>query len=260
MPVIRSGILPIRSEARAHRESPARSRPRHRHDRPPAVRRVRRAPRPVRLRRHLRARASRGRRARVPARRAGAGARAGADDRALSRRQLRLGLQLGGRGRPARASAEAARPRLAVDRDQRVRHRRVHRLVPGGRRRADARGQPRHARCGRRAQPGRVLQPSGRDRAVRPAPRAWLGAAARRQVLVPGQRDGRPLADGREDPGRIRPHRRRGGQADEVGRPDHRARRVRLVRAEHADLRDLGRRSCSSTASTTSSTSRCTPT
>ena len=48
----------------------------------------------------------------------------------------------------------------------------------------------------RRAQPGRVLQPSRRHRAVRPAPRARLGGAARRQVLVPRQRDGRPLADG----------------------------------------------------------------
>ncbi len=44
-----------------------------------------------------------GRRARVPTRRAGAGARAGADHRPLSRRQFRLGLQLGGWGRSARA-------------------------------------------------------------------------------------------------------------------------------------------------------------
>ena len=40
-------------------------------------------------------------------RRAGAGARAGADDHALSRRQLRLRLQLGGRRRPGRPSGRA---------------------------------------------------------------------------------------------------------------------------------------------------------
>ena len=78
-PVIRTEIVPIgRSEARARRESPARPRPRHRRHRPSALRRLRRAPRPVRLRRHLRARAPRGRRTRVPPRRAGADARAGA--------------------------------------------------------------------------------------------------------------------------------------------------------------------------------------
>ena len=60
----------------------------------------------------------------------GAGARAGADRHALSRRQLRLGLQLGGRRRPRRRAAAPARPRLDVDRDQPVRHQRVHRLVP----------------------------------------------------------------------------------------------------------------------------------
>ena len=38
---------------------------------------------------------------------------------------------------------------------------------------------------------------------VGPAPRARLGEAARRQVLVPGQRDGRSLADGAQDRDRI---------------------------------------------------------
>ena len=89
---------------------------------------------------------------------------------------------------------------------------------------------------------GRILQPSRRHRALRPAPRARLGAAARRQVLVPRQRDGRPLADGREDRRRIWPHRRRGGQDDEVDRSDDRARRLRLLGPQHADLRRLGGR------------------
>ena len=48
------------------------------------------------------------------------------------------------------SSGRAARPRLALDRDQPVRHQRVHRLVPHGRRRADARRQSRHARAARR--------------------------------------------------------------------------------------------------------------
>ena len=39
--------------------------------------------------------------------------------------------------------------------------------------------------------------PSGTE-VLRPAPRPRLGRAARRQVLVPRQRDGRPLADGRK--------------------------------------------------------------
>ena len=61
----------------------------------------------------------------------------GADDHALPRRQLRLRLQLGGRRRPGRGAPAPARPRLALDRAQHVRHQRVHRLVP--RRRASSR-------------------------------------------------------------------------------------------------------------------------
>ena len=76
---------------------------------------------------------------------------------------------------------------------------------------------------------------------VGPAPRSRLRAAARREVLVPRQRDGRTLADGSEDGPRVRPHRGRGREDDEVGRSRHRARRVRLLRPQHADLRQLGR-------------------
>ncbi len=43
---------------------------------------------------------------------------------------------------------------------------------------------------------------------VGPAPQARLGEAARREVLVPRQRDGRPVADGGQDRDGIRPHRR----------------------------------------------------
>ena len=116
-------------------------------------------------------------------------------------------------GRTASARSQqrprAARSRLDVDRDQRVRHQRVHRLVPRRRHRADAGGQSRHARRRCRPQHGRVLQPPRRHDAVRPAPHARLGQAARREVLVPRQRDGRAVADGGQDRRRIRPHRRR---------------------------------------------------
>ena len=166
-----------------------------------------------------------------------------------------------GRTASARSSERprAARPRLDVDRDQHVRHQRVHRLVPRGRHRADAGGQPRHARrrCG--AQPGRVLQPSRRHGAVRPAPQARLGQAARRQVLVPRQRDGRPVADGGEDRDRVRPHRRRGGQDDEVDRSRRSSWPPAARRAATCRPSAPGKTRCWSTPSTTSSTSRCTP-
>ena len=85
-------------------------------------------------------------------------------------------------------------------RTQHVRHQRIHRLVPGRRGRADAGGQSRHARrrCG--AQPRRILQPSRAAPTGRTCARSpRLGEAARRQVLVPRQRDGWPLADGAQD-------------------------------------------------------------
>ena len=195
---------------RTRRASSLASRLRDRHHRSAPVRRLRRASRPLRLWRHLRARPSRPPTSKGFRRDVLALVRElGADHHALSRRQLRLRLQLGGRRRPGRAAAAPARSRLDVDRDQPVRHQRVHRLVPRRRHRADAGGQPRHARrrCG--AQPGRVLQPPRRHGAVRPAPHARLGQAARREVLVPRQRDGWAVADGGQDRDRVRPHRAR---------------------------------------------------
>ena len=135
----------------------------------------------------------------VPRRCARARARARADDHALSRRQLRLRLQLGGRGRPGREAPGAHGARLAVARAEHLRHQRVHRLVPARGHRADARRQSRHARTRRRSPARRILQPPVRHRALRPPPRARLGGAARRQVLVPRQRGRRPLADGQQD-------------------------------------------------------------
>ena len=89
---------------------------------------------------------------------------------------------------------------------------------------------------------------------------ARLGAAARRQVLVPRQRDGRPVADGG-----ARPRPNTAASPTEAAKmmrwidPTHRARRLRLVRPHHADLRRLGATRARAHASTTSSSSRCTP-
>ena len=165
------------SEHNAQCRSQAGPRFRHRRDGPAAVRSLHRASRPLRLWRHLRARPPDGGQAGIPQGRARAGARARADDHALSGRQFRLGLQLGGWRRPGEGSPRAARPRLDVDRAQHLRHERIRRLVPRRRYRADAGGQSRHARrrCG--TQPGRILQPSERHRALRSAPQARLRAS-----------------------------------------------------------------------------------
>ena len=88
---------------------------------PPSVRLVRRAPRPLRLRRHLRAGPPDRRRRGLPPGRHRAREGARRLDHPLPRRQLRLGLPLGGQRRPARRAAPPPRPRLALDRDQRGR-------------------------------------------------------------------------------------------------------------------------------------------
>ena len=201
-------------------QRPPRSRFCHRRDRPAPVWRLRRASRALRLWRHLRTRPSDRRREGLPGRRAGAGQGARADHHALSRRQFRLRLQLGGRGGPAQPASDQAGPRLVLDRAQHVRHQRVHGLVPRRAGRADACGQSRHARRRCRTQSRRVLQSPLRQPLRGPAACPRLREAARREVLVPRQRNGRPLADGAQDRHRIRPRRRRGRQVDAVGRPD----------------------------------------
>ena len=159
------------------------------------------------------------------------------------------------------ASPAPARSGVAVDRDQRVRHQRVHRLVPRRRRGADAGRQPRHPPRRRRAPAAGILQPPGRHRAAPTCARAhgWP-AAARHPALVPRQRDGRPVADGDQERRRVRPHCRRSGQDDEALRSDPRAGGVRLVGPQHADASAPGKRRCSRTPSSTSTSSRCTPT
>ena len=64
---------------------------------------------------------------------------------------------------------------------------------------ADDGGQPGHPRHPGRGRPRRVLQPAGRHALVGPAPAARPGGAVRRPAVVPGQRDGRSLADRSQD-------------------------------------------------------------
>ena len=84
------------------------------------------------------------------------------------------------------------------------------------------------------------LQPSRRHRTLGPAPRPWLGAAAWREVLVPRQRDGRTLADRRQNGDRIRPPRCRNREGDALGRWRDRTRGLRFVGPQHGDVRRLG--------------------
>ena len=83
---------------------------------------------------------------------------------------------------------------------------------------------------------------------------------ARHQALVPGQRDGRPVAGRAEDRGRVRADRGRGGQGDAAGRPLDRALRGRQLELLDADLRQPGRTRSSTSRGTSPTTSRCTPT
>ncbi len=123
----------------------------------------------------------------------------GVPDPALPGRQLRLRVHVGGRHRSARPAPDPARPGLAFDRDQPGRGRRVHQLVAHGGQRADDGGQPRHARRGRGAQPGRVLQPSVRHPMVGSAPAERCRRSARHQAVVPRQRGRRAVADRAQD-------------------------------------------------------------
>ena len=175
---------------------------------------------------------------RIRERRARAGARAGRHDRALPGRQLRLGLRLGGRHRPARRAAAAARARLALDRDQPGRHRRV----PGA-----GRARPARSRCSRStwARAGSTPRAASSSTATRPRGTEWADRAAgrgalRRARVVHRQRDGRAVADrpqGRRD---LRQAGQRDRQGDAARRPVDRARRVRQLALADADVRRLG--------------------
>ena len=160
----------------------------------------------------------------------------------LSRRQLRLRYRWEDGVGPVGERPRRLELAWHVDRDQHVRHQRVHRLVPPRRRRADARRSI-SARAGRRTPPNLVeyCNHPGGTALSDLRKRAWLGQAARRQVLVPRQRDGWRLADGRQQRRGIWPARAASRQDDALGRRFDRTRRVRVVGPQHGDLRLLGR-------------------
>ena len=126
-------------------------------------------------------------------------ARAEYPRRALSRRQFRLRLQLGGWRRPARQAPDSPRPRLAYLRVERRRRARIRRLVRVGRLGDDARDQSRLARPRRSAQLRRIRQRPDRQLLGRPAQGQRSRRTVRRQALVPRQRDGRPVAGRPQD-------------------------------------------------------------
>ncbi len=184
----------------------------------------------------------------------------GADDHALSRRQLRLGLQLGGRGRPGRPSGRAAS------------------TSPGCRPRPTS-SAPTNSSTG-------AAPPS-----IEPMLAVNLGTrggdAARNMVEYCNHPGGTTLSELRRTHGWDKPHGVKfwclGNEMDgpwqmeaktaheygrialeaakmmQVDRSHDRARGLRLVGAAHGDLRRVGGHGRCSTPSTTSSTSRCTP-
>ena len=174
------------------------------------------------------------------ARRDRAGPRTQRPDRALSRRQFRLRLQLGGRRRPAREAADPARPRLAHLRIERGRRARIRRLVRRRRHGDDAGDQSRLARPRRGAQLRRIRQRPDRQLLGRPAQGERPRRAVRRQALVPRQRDGRTVAGRPQDGARIRPPRQRGGEDAARLRQVAGADRLRLVQFRHEDLSRMG--------------------
>lgn len=93
--------------------------------------------------------------------------------------------------------------RLAQPRAERGRRGRVHGVGQEGRGRADDGGQPGHPRRGRGPRHPRVLQ---RARCHRPRAAAQgqrCRGALPHQDVVPGQRDGRPVADRSQDRGGV---------------------------------------------------------
>ena len=201
------------------------------------------------------------RRARVPPRRRRPDPRARREHGPLPRRQLRLQLRLGGRRRPRRGPQAVHRPRLAHHRAQHRRHRRVPAVGRARGHRADDGRQPRHPRRRGRRRARRVLQRRGRLALGRPADRERSREALRRDAVVPGQRDGRPVAD--------RPQGRRTSTASSPPRPARPCgwwtRRIELVVCGSSSmydghLRRLGADGPRRTPRTSSTTSRCTRT
>ena len=127
-----------------------------------------------------------------------------------------------------------------------------------GRRRADDGGQPRHPRHPGGRRPAGVLQPPGRHPLSDLRRDARRRGAVRDQAVVPGQRDGRPVADRPQDRRRVRPAGRGDREGDAPGRPRHRAGRLRQLQPRHADLRRVGGDRAGAAPTSRSTTSRCT--
>ena len=196
-----------------------------------------------------------------PPRRARQGARARRARRALSRRQLRLRLQLGGLRRPEPPQSGwiwRGTPR-----------RRTRSACTSSATGADKAGtapmysdQPRHARPRAGARRRRVRQPSLGQQVLRSARRQRPQGAARTSAC--GASATRWTARGRWA---ARPRDEYARVANESAKmmkwvdPDHRARRLRLVqlRGRRRSV-DWELHRCSTSATTTSTTSRCTAT
>ena len=214
---------------------------------------------PLRLRRHLRARPPDRRRARLSRRRAGADARA--------RRRPSCAI-------PAATSSPATTGRTASARRSSARRGST---WPGARPRptssaptssSPGAARPVSSRCWRSisARAGRTRRASfleycnhpGGTALLGPAPRARLRAAARHQVLVPGQRDGWPLADLPQDRAGIRPRRAGDRQGDALDSTAICSSPPAARRSATCRPMARGNTRCSTTASTRSISSRCT--
>ena len=105
---------------------------------------------------------------------------------------------------------------------------------------ADAHRQPRHRHSRGGARLGRVLQLPGRDPRGGPPGGERPSRAPRGEALVPGQRDGRPVAARARARGAVRDQGAAGREDDEGLRPLHRDRGLRLVHHEPAHLDGVG--------------------
>ena len=166
----------------------------------------------------------------------------GTDDHALSRRQLRLRLQLGGRRRPGREPPDAARSRLVHHRD---------RTASAPTNSWTGAAPPRSSRCSPSTSAPAAATPhaTSSNTATIPAGTAWSDLRRAHGWDKPhdmkfwclgNEMDG-PWQMEHKTRGRIRPRRARSRQNDALGRSDHRAGGLRVVRSQHADIRALGR-------------------
>ncbi len=141
---------------------------------------------------------------------------------------------------PVGRAPHAPGPRVALERPEPRRRRRVHAVGGQGRRRAHDGREPRDPRCAGGARPARVLQRARRVRVVRPSSGQRRRGAVPHQDVVPRQRDGRAVADRPQDGARVRASGGRDRARHAPHGPGPRARRVRLVELRHADLRGVG--------------------